>query len=264
LRADLKHLLKAAANHARKTGASIQPSGSHMTAEAVQRHVEEPAAKRSPLAQRRTRLAGRMKLGLYTQQTRYGLRRDLALPMANPNAKIPISVRPLENGDVAALFANGAVAHDLAERLEAAWRLAFIDKGARGGFVAVDSRSGTPCYVQWLFGSRDNDFIGKLGGFPPLAADEALLENAYTPAAYRGLGVMSAAMALIAERASEFGARYVLTFVGADNIASLKGCQRAGFYPHLLHHRARFFFGTITRDRFETLPESDPRRTAKF
>ena len=89
-------------------------------------------------------------------------------------------------------------------------------------------------------------------------------ENAYTPPAYRGLGVMPAAMARIAERASDFGARKVMTFVATDNIASLKGCQRAGFHPHLLHQRARFGFGLVTRDRFETLAENDPRRSLKF
>jgi RimJ/RimL family protein N-acetyltransferase len=83
--------------------------------------------------------------------------------------------------------------------------------------------------VQWLLGVRDNDFIARLGGFPALEADQALLENAYTPPAFRGLGIMPAAMAAIAEHASELGARYVLTFVDQHNIASLKGCQRAGF-----------------------------------
>jgi RimJ/RimL family protein N-acetyltransferase len=48
------------------------------------------------------------------------------------------------------------------------------------------------------------------------------------------LGIMSAAMALIAERATEVGARHVLTFVDQHNIASLKGCQRAGFHPQRL------------------------------
>ncbi len=75
---------------------------------------------------------------------------------------------------------------------------------------------------------------------------------------------MSAAMALIAERATDIGARHVLTFVGDINIASLKGCQRAGFNPRMLHHRTVLGFGMITQDRFETLPEGDPRRTAKF
>lgn len=210
----------------------------------------------------RARVVGRWREGLYAEFTRYGLCRDLALPFANPSAKIPISVRPLEDRDLAALFPDEADCID--ERLEIARRLAFVEKGARGGFVAIDARNDTPCYVQWLFGARDNDFVRRLGGFPVLEAEQALLENAYTPPSYRGLGIMSAAMASIAERAKDIGARTVLTFVDDRNIASLKGCRRAGFYPDLLHHRLRLAFGLIARDRFEKLPENDPRRTAQF
>jgi RimJ/RimL family protein N-acetyltransferase len=210
----------------------------------------------------RTRLVGRWKDGLYAEFTRYGLCRDLALPFANPSAKIPISVRPLEDRDLASLFPEDAGC--IEEKLEIARRRAFVEKGACRGFVAIDTRNDTPCYVQWLFGARDNDFIRRIGGFPILEEEQALLENAYTPPSHRGLGIMSAAMASIAERAADIGARTVLTFVDDRNIASLKGCQRAGFYPDLLQHRTRFAFGLITRDRFEKLPENDPRRTAKF
>ena len=71
-------------------------------------------------------------------------------------------------------------------------------------------------------------------------------------------------MTLIAERATDIGAQQVLTFVGVENIASLKGCQRACFNPLILHRCARFAFGLTRQDHFETLPETDPRRTAKF
>jgi RimJ/RimL family protein N-acetyltransferase len=233
-----------------------------MTAQAVE--FDSSAGSRDRLAELATRLAGRWKLGLRAELTRHGLLRDLSHKFPPPGAKIPLAVRPLADRDLAALFGHAGASTELAERLEVAWRRAFIEKGARGGFVAIDERSATPCYVQWLLSPRDNAFIEKLGGFPPLADGEALLENAYTPPAYRGLGVMAAAMAQIAERASDFCARKVLTFVATDNIASLKGCQRAGFHPHLLHRRTRVGFGLITRDRFETLPEGDPRRSVKF
>jgi len=236
-----------------------------MTVEAIGSHgPHRGEASPGGLAQIRARLTGRFKLGLYARQTRYGLGRDLTHPFTCPDAKIPIAVRPFDACDVPALFAAGADGDDLAERLEVAWRLAFIDRGAHGGFVAVDARNDTPCYVQWLLGPRDNDFIARLGGFPPLAPGEALLENAYTPRAYRGLGIMAAAMARIAERGIDLGARHVLTFVDDHNVPSLKGCQRAGFNPRLLHHRTRLCFGVLTWDRFETLPDGDPRRTAAF
>ena len=60
------------------------------------------------------------------------------------------------------------------------------------------------------------------------------------------------------------GAKDVLTFVDLNNIASLKGCQRAGFYPHLLHQKVQIGFGAFARDTFETLAANDPRRTMTF
>ena len=210
-----------------------------------------------------TRASDRLALGIRTHDTRYGLSRHLAVPIASPSAKIPISVRPLQERDLAPLFSLNA-ASDAGERREAAWRRGFIDKGARRGFVAVDERTGAPCYVQWLFVAEDNDFIRQHKSFPALEPGQALLENAYTPPAFRGKGIMSAAMAQIAERAADLGAREVLTFVAVDNIASLKGCQRAGFNPSLLHHCVRLGFGMIRRDLFEALPQDDPRRTEKF
>ena len=74
------------------------------------------------------------------------------------------------------------------------------------------------------------------GIFPELDADTALLEGAYTLIEFRGQRMMSAPMSLIAEQARSVGARYVITFVGDDNTASLKGCYRAGFATYLERH----------------------------
>ena len=215
------------------------------------------------LKQLSTRIAGRLRLGLRFESTRVGLRRDLTVPFTAPDAKIPISVRPLTEADLPALLALDETASP-EDKFETAWRGAFAAKHMKGGFVAIDERNGTPCYMQWLFGAADNEFVLSIGGFPALKADEALLENAYTPARYRGMGIMPAAMARIAERASDIGARYVITFVQDDNIPSLKGCQRSGFAPHLRHNQVRLGFGMSRRDSFADLPADDPLRTKKF
>jgi RimJ/RimL family protein N-acetyltransferase len=194
---------------------------------------------------------------------RYGLARDLDLAFTKPSAKIPIAIRPMIADDVLLLLPlDGSEDHH--EKLEIAWRRAFAEKRPHGCFVAIDLRSETPCYMQWLFGARDNDVVRQMRGFPVLEPHEALLENAYTPPRHRGLGIMSAAMALIAERAADVGARHVLTFVDEHNIASLKGCQRAGFYPDILHHRVQRAFGLFRTDEFEKLADADPRRNLRF
>jgi RimJ/RimL family protein N-acetyltransferase len=229
--------------------------------------VPEPISSSPDIADRlqqlRSRIAGRLRLGLRNEGTRYGLRRDLAKPFPAPTAKIPISVRPLVEADLATLLAVDATTSP-EDRYEIVCRRSLAAKRIAGAYVAVDERDGRPCYVQWLFGAADNDFIRQLGGFPQLAADEALLEGAYTPASHRGLGIMPAAMALIAEQAEKIGARYVITFVAPENIPSLKGCQRSGFFPDLLHRLVGLGFGLFRRDSFTKLAADDPRRTQKF
>lgn len=195
--------------------------------------------------------------------TRYGLRRDLETAFDTPQAKIPINIRKGLQSDIEALLPlDRALPHS--EQLNIAWRRRFFVTAPDMCYVAVDERDGRPCYIQWLIPHSRNAIVRKLVGFPDLAPGESLLENAYTPVEYRGLGIMPAAMGLIAGLAPASGARYVMTYVATDNIASLKGCQRAGFSPHLLHRCTRLAFGLIVRHRFEILAGTDPRRTLRF
>lgn len=163
-----------------------------------------------------------------------GLSRDLAVPFQAPEALIPITVRPIQPADVRVLLNVSEAGISVAERRDRTMRLHLLDAGFTSCFVAttVDDQA---CYIQWLIPPAENDLLRASfnGLFPPLADTEVLLEGAYTPVAFRGQRIMPAAMALIAEKAAGFGANRVLTFVGEDNIPSLKGCKRAGFSPSL-------------------------------
>jgi len=94
--------------------------------------------------------------------------------------------------------------------------------------------------MQWLVSSRENYRVQhQFGGqFPLLAADQALLEGAYTPPKHRGKKIMARAMAIIAERAQDLGARHVITFVAEGSGPSIKGCIRAGFTPYISRHES--------------------------
>jgi hypothetical protein len=217
------------------------------------------------LAQIRARIAGRLQLGLVTRVTRYGLRRDLWQPLEKkPQAKIPIAVHELRPSDATSVLSIDDVRDNAEECLEIARRRAFLEKGIGRCFVAIDKRTDTACYVQWLIAAPDVELIRHSGNFPSLEPGEALLENAYTPVRYRGLGIMSAAMAEIAERGVYLGVRHVLTFVDERNVASLKGCQRAGFNPHMMHRQEMFAFGMLKWNSFAVLAEDDPRRQLVF
>lgn len=209
------------------------------------------------------KISCRLAQGPYAVMCRYGLRRDLTQPQAVPKPRIPIEIRQLAEADLEVLLSHESV-DSAKERTEMTWRRDFYSRFPHGCFVAVDLRTGVPCYMQWLLGPADNAALAALRCFPALGEDEALLEQAYTHPDYRGRYIMPAAMAMIADRAVDIGARYVLTFVEESNVPSLKGCQRAGFRPHMLHRRAQYAFGSIVCNRFVSFAADDPRRTMHF
>jgi hypothetical protein len=185
---------------------------------------------------------------LHSASTSLGLRRDLTVPFTGPSAKIPFVVRPLAPSDDLSALDPGQPGISSEEMF---WRLAqqrLLHSGLQTCYVAIGP-DGKPCFMQWVVLSSDNGRLRSTFGnlYPTLATDEALLEGAFTPDTSRGLGVMSAAMAQIAERAAEGGARWVITFVDQNNAASVKGCLRAGFTPYVKRfERFRLFRRRVT------------------
>ncbi|HJU09547.1 MAG TPA: hypothetical protein VJ728_01655 [Candidatus Binataceae bacterium] len=161
---------------------------------------------------------------LYSDDASYILRRDLMRPLEpRPAARIPIRIRPLETNDLPAIIA------------ERPRRLPALRAGIPTCYVAVTS-DGSLCYMQWLIQANQQDrlrphFKGELAGYQ---SDTVLLEFAYTFERFRGQGIMAPAMAQIAEQGIPLGARWAITYVKQDNIASLKGCARAGFRPYMM------------------------------
>jgi hypothetical protein len=193
---------------------------------------------------------------LFSQWRSYGLQRDVTVPFQAPPCRIPVVIRQLHTSDVPHILPLDTSHLPHHEQREIEVRRALLAADIPTCFVAIDLINNAPCFLQWLMGPDQNDRIRKFfkGRFPRLAADEALLENAYTPPHYRSLAIMPHAMALIAARARAQGARQVLTFVHHDNIPSLKGCVRAGFRPGLLRVDTRILCGLIRSRKFSQLP----------
>jgi RimJ/RimL family protein N-acetyltransferase len=171
---------------------------------------------------------------LWSTERSWGLSRDLTAPFAAPDAKTSVIVRLIEPDDVRALLNVGEEGLTREDRWDRVVRLHLLDAGFSRCYVAAtaDDRA---CYIQWLIAPEENALLQSTfdGHFPRLQENEVLLEGAYTVAEFRGQGIMPAAMARIAERGAELGTNRAITFVGDDNIPSLKGCKRAGFYPSL-------------------------------
>lgn len=223
------------------------------------RTVFGPLARRLRSAYRRLRggqysvLLSEIMRQLHSETLSFGLRRDLQINFPAPKAKIDISIRQLENEDLASLL--DASSQDPAEQRVVSDQQGIVKAGIPGCYVAVTS-DGKPCYMQWLISSEYNKLLEDhfQGIFPPLKKSEALLEGAYTPPAFRGLGIMPVAMARIAEQAAVLPARWVITFVGIDNIPSLKGCRRAGFEPFVFRKDRWFLFWRTVS--FQAIPNS--------
>jgi RimJ/RimL family protein N-acetyltransferase len=197
---------------------------------------------------------GAARRRLHSDVEAYGLRRDLSVPHTPPTAKIEIGVRPMEDRDIAAVLdATAELSPD--EKWDRSTRRRLLEARIGRPHVAV-TEDDEACYTQWLFTSADNEDIARHfdGIFPRLDDDTALLEGAFTPVAWRGKGVMSAAMSRIAEKAGPLGARYVITFVGIDNPASLRGCEKANFFPYL--RRTQHFRLGRQRVDFELLEDT--------
>jgi len=146
-------------------------------------------------------LCQRIARQIYREWHAYGLIRDLRVPFKSPSAKLPIAVRLLTEQDIPRLFSVEQDTMTRQARLEQARRIALIAERLSTPYVAVDSTSNQPCFLQWMFTARSNDFVQRhfRGRFPLIADNEALLEYAFTPPTYRGRGIMPAAMSLIAE-----------------------------------------------------------------
>lgn len=182
----------------------------------------------------------------------YGLRRDLLQPHPAPAARIPIAIRELQDSDISDLLLSPAITSSRQEKLEIANRIALLAEQIPTCYVAIDLEKNKPCFIQWLMLHTANDRIKTIfkGRFPKLKSDEALLENAYTPEAYRGKGIMPSAMAMTSDMARSAGCRSVITFVLKDNPASLNGCRKAGFIPFLIRRDHHLLFHLIKRRAF--------------
>jgi GNAT superfamily N-acetyltransferase len=163
-----------------------------------------------------------------------GLRRDVSVPFVAPQAAIPLTIRPLHPRDVPILFACNSGTRSGEAMRQRAIRARMNRVELATCYVAANEDD-QPCYVQWLIGPSENAKMRALfdDRFPAIRADEMLLEGAFTLEAWRGQGIMAAAMAQISAKAADHGARWVITFVAEDNIPSLKGCKKAGFAPYL-------------------------------
>ena len=169
---------------------------------------------------------------IYSDEIIYCLRRDLSISFEPPHPKIPIQIRPLNDNDIPKLLSLQKTKCGSGDYLQRLLRLQFLKANIRTCYVGL-SNDDSPCFMAWLISPKENPKLqAYLKNRPLLAADEVLLENVYIPENYRGKGIMPSAMGQLAEKGKEVGARWAIVYVFDSNIASIRGCLKAGFVKY--------------------------------
>src|SRR5262245_47666173 len=105
----------------------------------------------------------------HSEWAHYGLARDLCHPFEPLPANIPVTVRALQDSDVPYLLSMNAPGISDRGPYVRMRRLNFLKRNIGQCYVAV-TEEGTPCYMQWLIGARQNKEIQEYfdGIFPVL------------------------------------------------------------------------------------------------
>jgi hypothetical protein len=173
---------------------------------------------------------------LLSRRLSLGLRCDLrALPDVS-SARQPIDMLE-EDARAFPGFAEELRVAEGADYVQALLRARFCRADVRTLYVAR-SEAGEPMYAQWLVRREDE---WRMNAQTPdvhdtLGPGEVLLEGAYTFHAFRGIGAMADGMGQLLRIARDEGHEAAITYVGADNVPSLRGCARVGF---VLDHARR-------------------------
>ena len=184
-----------------------------------------------------------------------GLRCDLeALPEV-PKARVPVEMVPRDPPQVAA-FRDELRRVDGADYVQVLLRAWMADSGVRVMYLA-ETPQGAPIYAQWLVRRDDQTQMAKVmpAAHDELGDGEVLLEGAYTFSGFRGCGAMADGMLQLLHHARADGHRFAITYVGAENVPSLRGCARVGFdVDHVRINTMRV--GRRTSVRSEVTPEA--------
>jgi hypothetical protein len=180
-----------------------------------------------------------------SRTTFIGLEKDLDAEGVPVQSRIEYTLRPASEEDMKEVLQR-AKSEDKESARELLLRKWFYDAGFHNCYIARTADANELCYMQWLVSPDDNNKVSRQfsSRFPRLKEHEIRLENAFTLDKYRGNRVMSSVMVKLSELARSRGFKRLVTFVGQNNIASLKGCGRAGFKKFEEISELKLFFFT--------------------
>jgi hypothetical protein len=158
------------------------------------------------------------------------LYRKISIPGSIPEPEIRVTLRPMKPDDIPRLLdinQKGMKDEDVLERIRL---LRILNSGIQECYVA-ETDQGVPCHISWWINSSQNPIIEEFygGGILPLAADEVLVEGAFTLEAYQRLGIQRWRRLKFFEKSLDVGATRVINYIRHDNLPSLKSSRSAGY-----------------------------------
>ena len=158
------------------------------------------------------------------------LYREITLPGQIPVPKIHVTLRTMKSEDIPWLLdfnQKGMKDEDIQERIRI---LRILKSGLQKCYVA-ETDEGIPCHISWWINSSQNPMLQDFseGGILPLAADEVLVEGAFTLEAFQRLGIQKWRRLKFFEKSLAIGAKRVINYVRCDNLPSLRSCRNAGY-----------------------------------
>ena len=185
---------------------------------------------------------------IYSKAIFLGMEKNLDANGVQVPCRVQYSLRPASEEDFEEMLerAKWEDKESVHELIQRKW---FYDCGFHDCYVARTADNGELCYVQWLVSPRDDKVVNSGFGsrLPRLKGDEILVENAFTFQKYRGKKIMPSVMVELAEIARNKGFKRMLAYVREDNVAPLKGCERAGFKVFERVPELKFLFLTTRK-----------------
>ena len=171
-----------------------------------------------------------LKAQIYERSIFLGLEKDLGSDSIVVPCDIPYYLAAATAEDIEEL-AEAAKAEGKESAYELLGRQWYYESGFRDCYLARSQETDELCFIQYMIPAANYELIDSSfrNRLPNIREDEVWLENSYTFRKYRGKRVMSSILIELASIARRKGFRRMVTYIKEDNIASIKGCERAGF-----------------------------------
>jgi hypothetical protein len=183
------------------------------------------------------------------------LYQKIALPPQIPEPKIHVILRLMKPEDIPRLLdinQKGMKDEDVLERIRL---LRLLNSGIQECYVA-ETEERVPCHISWWVNSSQNPIVKEFygGAILPLAADEVLVEGAFTLESYQRLGILNWRRIKFFEKSLAIGAKRVINYVRHDNLPSLESEKKAGYRVFMIRKdKWRVFRRSFI---FKPVPES--------